>query len=188
MIRILAISGSLREGSHNRALLRHAADLAPDEVEVVPFERLGDLPHYDPGIDGADPPEPATALRRAIAAADAVLVSTPEYNGSTPGVLKNAIDWASRPFGDSPLSGKPTAVIGATTGSYGAIWAQQDARKALGIAGARVIDDTVAVPRAHEAFDDSRHLTSETLSAGLAAVLHALARAAAPDRAANVAG
>lgn len=183
MTTILAIPGSLREGSHNRALLQHAADTAPEKIDVVVFDRLADLPHYDPGIDGETPPPAAAALRAAIAGADALLVSTPEYNGSVPGALKNAIDWASRPFRASSLSGKPTAVIGATTGGYGAIWAQQDARKALGIAGARVIEDSVAVPRAHEAFDEAGRLSSETHSDGLASVLEALAEAAAPQEA-----
>lgn len=184
MTRILAISGSLREGSHNRALLRYAAEVAPDDVQVVFFEGLRELPHYDPDVDGDDPPAAATAFRAALSEADALLVSTPEYNGSIPGLLKNAIDWGSRPFRASALTNKTAAVIGATTGSYGAIWAQQDARKALGIAGARVIDDQVAVPRAHEAFHEDGRLRSEEHAQDLVAVIEALAKAAEASEAA----
>ncbi len=180
MTTILAISGSLRDASHNHALLRHAAELAPDDIEITFFDELGGLPHYDPDIDGDDPPEAATALREALSRADALLVSTPEYNGSIPGALKDAIDWGSRPFGASALSGKPAAVIGATTGGYGAVWAQQDARKALGIAGARVIEDGVALGRAHEAFDDTGRLRSQEHAQGLVAVVERLAQAAQP--------
>lgn len=175
-ISILAISGSLRERSHNRALLRHAAEIAPEDVEISFFEGLRDLPNYDEDIDGTDAPEPVKRLRAAILDADALLVATPEYNGSVPGLLKNAIDWASRPYKGSPLTNKTTAVIGATTGSYGAIWAQQDARKALGIAGARVIDDQVAVPKAHEAFHDDGRLRSDKHNEDLVGVIDALAR------------
>jgi chromate reductase len=180
MTTILAISGSLRGGSHNRALLRLAAEIAPDDIEVVFFDGLRDLPHYDPDIDGVAVPRAAVALREALASADALLVSTPEYNGSVPGVLKDAIDWLSRPFRASVLTGKPAAVIGATTGGYGAVWAQQDTRKALGIAGARVIEDNIALGHAHEAFDDDGKLLPEEHAQDLVAVVESLARAAEP--------
>jgi chromate reductase len=175
-MRILAIAGSLREGSHNRALLAHAAAIAPGHVEIAFYEGLGDLPHYDPALDGDDPPAPVRHLREELAGADAVLVSTPEYNGSVPGVLKNAIDWASRPFPDNAIRGKTVAVVGATTGRYGAIWAQQDARKSLGIAGARVLDEQLALGQANEAFDEDGSLVSEKHAQDLLAVVEALVR------------
>ena len=172
--RILAIAGSLRAGSHNATLLRAAAAAAPEGVEMVPFEGLRDLPHYDEDID-VDPPEPAVAaLRDAIASADAVLLATPEYNGTIPGVLKNAIDWASRPRGEAALAGKPAAVVGATTGGFGAVWAQADARKALGIAGARVIESGVAIPSAPDHLDPEAGLRTSTFARQLAGVLEEL--------------
>ena len=148
-MRILTISGSLREGSHNTALLRAAAELAPDGVEVVQYDGLDRLPHYNEDHDTEDPHGEVQRLREAIAAADLVLISTPEYNGSVPGHLKTAIDWASRPFGQgSSLWGKPVAVIGASVTDYGAVWAQDHLRKSLGLAGARVLDADLAVPKA----------------------------------------
>jgi chromate reductase len=178
MTTILAISGSLRGGSHNRALLRHAAEIAPGNVQIAFFDGLRDLPHYDPDVDGDTAPAAALALRDALTKADALLVSTPEYNGSIPGALKDAIDWASRPFRASALTGKPAAVVGATTGGYGAVWAQQDARKALGIAGAQVIEDKVAVGHAHESFDEDGALRSEEHAQDLLVVVESLAKAA----------
>jgi chromate reductase len=152
-MRILAISGSLRKASHNTALLRAAAELAPAGVEVVFYEGLDRLPHYNEDHDTADPHGEVQRLREAIAAADLVLISTPEYNGSVPGHLKTAVDWASRPFGQgSALWGKPVAVIGASVTDYGAVWAQDHLRKSLGLAGARVLDAELAVPKAPDRF------------------------------------
>ena len=152
-MRILTISGSLRAASHNTALLRAAAELAPAGVEVVPYEGLDRLPHYNEDHDTEDPHGEVQRLREAIAAADLVLISTPEYNGSVPGHLKTAVDWASRPFGKgSALWGKPVAVIGASITDYGAVWAQDHLRKSLGLAGARVLDAELAVPKAPDAF------------------------------------
>jgi chromate reductase len=160
-MRILAISGSLREHSFNSALARAAAELAPPGVELELFERLAELPLYDADIDaeGEDAPDAVDDLRERIDEADALLVVTPEYNGSISGALKNAIDWASRPpGGGAALWGKTVAVAGATTGQYGAIWAQQDLRRILGIAGARVIAGELPVARAQNAFDESGRL------------------------------
>jgi chromate reductase len=152
-MRILTISGSLRAGSHNTALLRAAAELAPDGVEVVLYDGLDRLPHYNEDHDTDDPHGEVHRLRETIAAADLVLISTPEYNGSVPGHLKTAVDWASRPFGQgSALWGKPVAVIGASVTDYGAVWAQDHLRKSLGLAGARVLDADLAVPKAPDAF------------------------------------
>lgn len=144
-ITVLALVGSLRAASVNRQIAELATEAAPDGVTVTVFEGLGDLPFYNEDIDDVMNPAapslaPVAALRAAAADADAALVVTPEYNGSYPAVLKNAIDWLSRPFGDGALSGKPLAVIGGSFGRYGGVWAHDDTRKSFGIAGARVID------------------------------------------------
>jgi len=153
-MRILAISGSLRAASHNTALLRAATDVAPAGVEVLLYEGLDRLPHYNEDHDTDDPHGEVQRLRDAIASADLVLISTPEYNGSVPGHLKTAVDWASRPFGPgSSLWGKPVAVIGASTTDYGAVWAQDHLRKSLGLAGARVLDAELAIPNAPDRFN-----------------------------------
>jgi NAD(P)H-dependent FMN reductase len=143
--RVLTLVGSLRAASINRQIAELAAEVAPDGVAVTIFEGLGDLPFYNEEIDdvmNAEAPAlaPVAALRVAAAEADAALVVTPEYNGSYPAVLKNAIDWLSRPFGDGALQGKPLAVIGGSFGQYGGVWAHDDTRKSFGIAGARVVD------------------------------------------------
>ena len=152
-MRILTISGSLRAASHNSALLRAAAELVPAGVEVVQYDGLDRLPHYNEDHDTDDPHGEVQRLRETVAAADLVLISTPEYNGSVPGHLKTAVDWASRPFGQgSALWGKPVAVIGASITDYGAVWAQDHLRKSLGLAGARVLDGELAVPKAPDAF------------------------------------
>jgi chromate reductase len=161
-LRILAISGSLRADSYNTALARAAAELAPEGVEVELYDGLALLPLYQQDLDqpGSAPPEPVRDLRERIEAADALLIVTPEYNGSVPGVLKNAIDWASARHRGSSFSSKTAAVAGATTGQYGAIWAQQDLRRILGIVGARVIPGEFPLSRAHDAFDDDGRLLS----------------------------
>jgi chromate reductase len=152
-MRILTISGSLRAGSHNTALLRAAAELAPAHVDVLAHEGLDRLPHYNEDHDTDDPHGEVHRLRKAIASADLVLISTPEYNGSVPGHLKTAVDWASRPFGHkSVLWTKPVAVIGASVTEYGAVWAQDHLRKSLGLAGARVLDVELAVAKASDRF------------------------------------
>ena len=175
-MRLLTISGSLRAASHNTALLRAAAELAPDGVEVQMFEGLDRLPHYNEDDDTDDPHGEVHRLREQIADADVVLISTPEYNGSMPGHLKNAIDWASRPFGPgSSLWGKPVAVIGASVTDYGAVWAQDHLRKSLGLAGARVLDLELAVPKAPDRFGPGGELTDPETREHLAEVLDGLA-------------
>src|SRR4051812_38880719 len=133
-MRILAVSGSLRESSFNSSLLQAALEAAPEGVELELWEGLGDLPLYHEDLEH-DVPESVRRLRDDWAAADAILFSTPEYNGSVPGGLKNAIDWASRPPREAALTNKTVAVIGASTGQFGAMWAQADLRKILGLAG-----------------------------------------------------
>ena len=148
-MRILAISGSLRIGSLNTALVRSAQDLAPAGVDVVLYEGLEFIPAFDEDRE-AVLPFAVQDLSRRIREADAVLVATPEYNGGMPGALKNAIDWASRPHGEGPLVAKPAAVIGASTTAYGAKWAQEQIRRSLTLSGAMVIDTGLEVARAHE--------------------------------------
>ncbi|MGH3049668.1 MAG: NADPH-dependent FMN reductase, partial [Gaiellaceae bacterium] len=138
-MKILAVSGSLRADSYNTSLLQAAADAAPEGVELELWEGIGDLPPYDQDLDDRDVPVSVRRLREAWSAADAILFATPEYNGSVPGVLKNAIDWASRPKFEAALTGKTVAVVGASTGQFGALWAQTDLKKILGAAGARVV-------------------------------------------------
>lgn len=139
-INMLALVGSLRTASVNREIAELVAANAPDGVSVSLYDGLGDIPFYNEDIDGADAPDAATKLRAAVAAADAVLVVTPEYNGGAPAVVKNAVDWLSRPYGKGAVSGKPLAVIGAALGQYGGVWAQDQTRKSFGIAGANVVD------------------------------------------------
>ncbi len=173
-MRVLGISGSLRRESHNRRLLLEAAELLPAGVEFEVFEGLKAVPPYDEDDDVEESPEAVVALREAIARADAVLIASPEYNGSVPGQLKNAIDWASRPRGEAALLGKPVAVIGASTGSFGGVWGQAELRKVLGTAGARVVQNEVAVARAHERLEEHGRLVHDEHQAVLEALLEAL--------------
>ena len=149
-MKVLAISGSLRRDSHNTALLRAAAERAPAGVELELWDGLKAVPPYDEDDDVDLAQAAVTALRSAVAGADAVLFATPEYNHSVPGSLKNAIDWVSRPMATNPLRNKPVAVIGASTGIFGAVWAQAELRKVLGALGARVLDRELAVGQAAE--------------------------------------
>jgi chromate reductase, NAD(P)H dehydrogenase (quinone) len=179
-MRILAISGSLRAGSYNTALARAAVDAAPAGVEIELYDDLDSLPPFDADAEGEGTASAVRDLRDRIASADALLVVTPEYNGSVPGVLKNAIDWASRPRAEAALRGKSVAVAGASTGQYGALWAIQDLRRVLGIAGARVVEGEVSVPRAHELVDETGTLSSELVESRLRDLLLTLAKDAVP--------
>jgi chromate reductase len=186
-LRILGISGSLRRGSHNTNLLRAAAELLPPGAELDLYEGLRELPPYDPDLD-VEPADPAVVrLREAIASADGVLISAPEYNGSIPGVLKNALDWASRPFPDNALRGKPVAVIGASTGLFGAVWAQAETRKVLGVIGADVLEHELPVGQADTAFGVNGELVEPEQQAVLSELVNVLAaRAGAADAQASV--
>jgi chromate reductase len=180
-VRVLAIPGSLRRDSHNRALLRAAAALLAAEDELELYDGLKAIPPFDEDDEPA-PGAAVLALREAIAAADALLVATPEYNSSIPGALKNALDWASRPVDASALAGKPVAVVGASTGMFGAVWAQAEARKVLAAAGARVIDRELPVPYAHEQVDPAGGLADPELRTQLGQILSELLEEARRDR------
>ena len=181
-MRLLAISGSLRRDSYNTQLLRAAGELAADGIEVELYEGLATIPPYDSDEEALGTPAPVADLKRRIAAADVVLIATPEYNSSIPGQLKNALDWVSRPIKESPFRSKPTAVIGASTSAYGGVWAQAELRKVLGIIGARVVEADVAVPNAAEHFDAEGRLTNDETREQLAQLLDDLANAAQPPQ------
>jgi chromate reductase, NAD(P)H dehydrogenase (quinone) len=173
-MKVLGISGSLRRDSYNTSLLRNA----PVALEL--WEELKSIPPYDED-DDVEPVPPAVArMRAAVAGADAILIATPEYNASVPGQLKNAVDWLSRPLATSALRNKPVAVVGASTGAFGAVWAQAELRKVLATAGARVVEGDVAVGHAHERFDERGTLTDENLLEQLGEVVQALAAETAP--------
>jgi chromate reductase, NAD(P)H dehydrogenase (quinone) len=181
-MRVLGISGSLRGASLNTALLGAAAERLPAGAELVEFERLREIPPYDEDAEAQGTPPAVAELRRAMREADAVLVATPEYNHSIPGVLKNALDWASRPAGRSALNGKPAAVIGASTGMFGAVWAQAETRKVLGALGGRVVEAELPIGHAAEQYADGQlELTaqqSEQLEEILAELLSAVEESA----------
>ena len=154
-MKVLAISGSLRQGSHNTDLLRGAAAGAPDGVDIELYHGLKDIPPYDADDDvPGDQPIAVQHFKDALDSADAIVISTPEYNSSIPGVLKNALDWASRPLVESPVRNKPVAVLSSSTGMFGGVWAAAETRKVLGALGARTIEDTVAVPKADQRLEN----------------------------------
>jgi len=177
-MRVLGISGSLRRDSYNSGLLRAAAGLLPSGVELEVFDGLKGIPPYDADDDVSPAPAPVAALREAIESADAVLIATPEYNASIPGVLKNALDWASRPHATNPLRGKPAAVVGASTGMFGAVWAQADTRKVLSTIGARVLEHELPVPEGDERFDADGTLRDLEVEEQLGEIVAALVDAA----------
>lgn len=171
---VLVLVGSLRAASVNRQIAEVAAETAPSGVVVNVYQDLGEVPFYNEDIDNADAPASVVALRAAGAEADAVLVVTPEYNGSIPAVLKNAIDWLSRPFGAGAVKDKPLAVIGAAAGQYGGVWAHDETRKSFGIAGPRVIDSIkLSVPLS--ALDGQHPRENAELVSTVGAVLEKLA-------------
>ena len=169
-MRVLGIPGSLRRDSHNARLLRAAATLLPPEAEFVEFTGLKAIPPFDEDDEAA--PGPAVEHWRAqIEHADALLFATPEYNSSIPGALKNAVDWASRPVASAALINKPAAVIGTSTGMFGAVWAQAELRKALAAAGARVTDRELPVPDAESAFAEDGALAEHDLELQLGEIV-----------------
>jgi chromate reductase, NAD(P)H dehydrogenase (quinone) len=179
-MRVLGIAGSLRKDSWNRKLLLAAAELLPEDVELEIWDGLKAVPPYDEDDDGHPAPPAVASLREAIARADAVLVATPEYNSSVPGQLKNALDWASRPFATNVLRFKPVAVVGTSTGAFGAVWAQAELRKVLSTIGARVVEGDVALGHAPQRFDEHGRLVDEKIREQLGELVFELVTAAQP--------
>ncbi len=174
-MKVLGISGSLRRDSHNTKLLRTAGEMFERYgVEFEVYEDLKQVPPYDEDDDRDPAPAAVARIRAAVAGADAVFFSTPEYNHSIPGQLKTAVDWLSRPAGSGALSGKHVAVIGASAGMFGAVWSQAELRKVLAAAGARVADGELAVGHAHTRFDDDGRLNDPELAEQVDAVVEAL--------------
>jgi chromate reductase len=174
-ITLCGIAGSLRAGSYNRALLRAARELAPDDLTIRIFDRVGEIPLFDQDVEEEGDPEPVAALKEAIAAADGLLLATPEYNHGVPGVMKNLLDWASRPARDSVLDGKPTGILGATPGMTGTARAQSMLRQSLVFTNSpAMLQPEVLVARAHERFDDGGRLTHERTREFLGTYLEAL--------------
>lgn len=181
--RVLAVPGSLRSGSLNRRLLESVAERAPQDVEIVLYEGLGGLPHFDQDLDTRPGPEAVEDLRARMFAADGILIATPEYNSSIPGVLKNALDWASRPYGTGPLVGRPVAVAGVSPSAFGAVWAAAEARKALTASGARVVETELGVRKADTLVGEDGRFDDATVDAvlELVAELRAVAAQAAAE-------
>ena len=174
-MRILGISGSLRRGSHNRTLLSAASAELPAGVDLVEWDGLASLPAFNEDLERTRPPS-VRAFLDFVADADALLIATPEYNASLPGALKNALDWASRPFPENVLNQKPSLVIGASTGLFGAVWAQAEVRKTLAASGATVLDTELAVAAADGAFRADGSLADPRLRSRLRALLADLVR------------
>jgi len=169
-MRILAITGSLREEAFSTRLVDAARDLAPDGVEISRYERLDEIPGFNQDHESAVS-EVVEDLRSQIVDADALLIITPEYNASMPGQLKNAIDWASRPHGESALAGKPAAVLSSSPMPFGAIWANQQVRKAFTITGTPTVERELAIGKIDEKIDAENRLTDDPARADLSALL-----------------
>jgi chromate reductase len=182
VLRVLTISGSLRRDSYNRRLLLEAADHAPAGVALHEWAALHAVPAYDEDLESDPTPEAVADLREAIQAADAVLIATPEYNGSVPGALKNALDWASRPYKTNALRGKPVAVLGASPSPRGAQAAQDDLRRILGVIGADVVESGLAVASVHERLGANGASGDEALGHQLHEVVDSLARSVSGTR------
>lgn len=176
-MRVLGISGSLRRRSYNTGLLRAAAEQFGEDVEFELWNGLKAVPPYDEDDDIGPAPAAVAAMRAAVAGADAVLFATPEYNSSVPGQLKNALDWLSRPLIASPLRNKPVAVVGASSGMFGAVWSQAELRKVLAAIGARVLEGELPVGRAATRFDADGELVDEEVRGQLAEVARRLVAA-----------
>jgi chromate reductase, NAD(P)H dehydrogenase (quinone) len=180
---VLGISGGLRTDSHNTKLLRAAGEMFEAEgARFEVYDELKQVPPYDEDDDRDPAPAAAERLRAAVAGADAIFFSTPEYNSSIPGQLKNAIDWLSRPAGAGALLNKPVAVIGASTGMFGAVWSQAELRKVLAAAGARVVEGEVPVGHAHTRFDDDGRLNAPEIAEQVQAVVERLISELQPRR------
>jgi chromate reductase len=180
-MRVLGISGSLRADSHNTRLLRAAGGLLPEHAELEIYDGLASIPPYSEDHELIVPVSVAE-LKQAIEGADALLIATPEYNASIPGTLKNALDWVSRPIATTPLKAKPSAVVGASTGLFGAVWAQAELRKVLGTIGARVIDRELPIGQAEEALDAAGMPLDRDAREALSAMLDELIELVDPAR------
>ena len=177
--RVLVLVGSLRAASINRQLAETAATVAPEGVEVAVYEGLGEVPFYNEDLDATGAPAAAEALRTAAAEADALLLVTPEYNGTIPAVLKNAIDWISRPYGAGAVKDKPVAVVSASPSPNAAVWAHEDTRKAVRIAGGSVVEDaSISIGATGEKFGNKHPSESVEVAAQVAAVVAGLSAAA----------
>jgi NAD(P)H-dependent FMN reductase len=177
--RILALVGSLRADSYNRQLAEAAVKHAPDGIDVEIFEGLAEVPFYNEDLDQPAPvPDAAQVLRNAVQRADALLLVTPEYNGSMPAALKNAIDWTSRPYGNGAIVDKPVAVVGTSHGQYGGVWAHEATRKTARIAGAHVLDNiALSIPHSAERFATTHPADDEEVTAAMDEILATLAAA-----------
>jgi chromate reductase len=173
-MRVLGISGSLRRDSYNTKLLRAAEELLPPGVALEVWDELKAVPPFDEDDEAGPAPAAVASLRAAVEAADAILIATPEYNASIPGQLKNAIDWLSRPVATTPLRNQPALVIGASTGAFGAVWAQAELRKVLATAGARVVEADLAVGHAPIRFDEGGAFVDDDLRGELREALEVL--------------
>jgi len=180
-MQVLGLCGSLRRDSYNRRLLAAAAKELPDGAVFHLFDDIAKIPHYNDDTDARETPAAVQALRSAIAAASGILIATPEYNASVPGLLKNAIDWASRPYPDNALRGKPVIVVGASISAFGATLAQAELRRVLRAIGAHVLEGELAVPEAHEAFAADGQLADLQLRSQLVSVVHNLVGVASVD-------
>ena len=173
-MRILAISGSLRDDSNNTALLRALREEAPENIEIELWHGLKEIPAYDADEDVVPGPDSVEAFRELVREVDGVFFATPEYNSSIPGALKNALDWASRPLATNSFRNKPVAVISSSAGAFGGVWAAAELRKVLGAMGARVTEAELSVGHAHEKFDEVGRLTDEDVWQGLRDALQTL--------------
>ncbi|GAA3697092.1 NAD(P)H-dependent oxidoreductase [Arthrobacter ginkgonis] len=177
---VLTLVGSLRSGSTNKQLAEAAVANAPEGVAVNVYEGIENLPFYNEDIDvEGQVPAAAAELRAAAGAADALLLVSPEYNGTMPAVLKNAIDWLSRPYGAGATSNKPAAVIGTAFGQFGGVWAQDEARKALEIAGAKLVEDAkLSIPNSVVRFAETHAKDDAEVAGQVADVLKSIQVAA----------
>lgn len=179
-MRVLAISGSLRDASNNTALLRALREEAPSSVEIEIWNGLKEIPPYDQDDDVVPGPAKVEEFRTLVREADAVFFATPEYNSSIPGALKNALDWASRPLATNAFRNKPVAVIGSSAGAFGGVWAAAELRKVLGTMSARVTEAELTVGHAHDKLDDDGNLVDDEVRDGLREALETLLAEAQP--------
>jgi chromate reductase len=181
-MQILMLVGSLRADSWTGQVAEAIAELLPADVSSGVYDGIGSLPHYDQDLDGEHVPESVVAFRSAVAAADALVVATPEYNGSITGVLKNAIDWASRPRGSAALDGKPAAVVSVSPSPRGAQWAREDLVKILRVAGAIPLEPAVGVATVHDVLEDGS-IANRDVRRSLERLVASLVSAEEPDAA-----